>query len=50
MKDYIKKRYAECICLFPAIIMSVKHKDCEILTGSKHFFSGSYFPGGGEEG
>lgn len=30
--------------------MSVKHKDGEILTGSKQFFSGSYFIEGAEEG
>jgi len=29
--------------------MSVKRKDCEFPTGSKQFFSGSYFTGGGED-
>lgn len=28
--------------------MSVKHKECEILTGSKQLFWGSYYIGGVE--
>lgn len=50
MGNYLQEWHAGCRHLFPQSFVSVEHKDCKILTGSKQVFSGSYFTECREEG